>query len=515
MRILVLAAVLLSACAAVDTPPPPQERTAEAVTAELFAAVRDRPPLLQAYLRRMPKGADLHSHLSGAVYAENYLSWAAEAGLCWEQRTLTIVAAPCAATTGRPPVAGASAALRNAMIDALSMRNFTAGETAASGHDQFFATFGRFGPAGDRRLGDMLAEAATRAADNAVLHVELMLTLGDGGERRRADAAVAGGAWDGDFARLQAAMATGMADHVRAASAILDAGEARMRAVLRCGAADARPGCAVSVRYVAQVLRLAPVHRVFAQTQLAFAAARADPRVVGLNYVGPEDDAVALRDYRLHMRILRHFRTQDPTVAIALHAGELAPGLVPPEELRFHVREAVEVAGARRIGHGVDVMHEDDAIGLLETMARRGVLVEINLTSNDVILGVRGRDHPFPVYRRFGVPVALSTDDEGVARSEMTAEYLRAVRDFALGYADLKALARASVAHSFLPGPDLGEGRDCAGAPAAAEPPPPCATFLAGSERARMQRRLEAAFAAFEDSVRRDVERHPFLLARP
>src|SRR5690606_9778653 len=130
------------------------------------------------------------------------------------------------------------------------------------------------------------------------------------------------------------------------------------------------------------------------------------------------------------MRMIAHLRRAHPEVPVTLHAGELSAGMVPPEDLRFHIREAVEVAGARRIGHGVDIMHEEDAIGLLEEMARREVLVAINLTSNDVILGVAGSRHPVPVYRRFGVPLALSTDDEGVSRSDLTQEYIRAIEDF-------------------------------------------------------------------------------------
>ena len=49
-------------------------------------------------------------------------------------------------------------------------------------------------------------------------------------------------------------------------------------------------------------------------------------------------------------------------------------------------------------------------------MAERNVLVEIALTSNDMILGVSGDDHPLPTYLKYGVPVALATDDEGVSR---------------------------------------------------------------------------------------------------
>src|SRR5438034_7427845 len=104
-------------------------------------------------------------------------------------------------------------------------------------------------------------------------------------------------------------------------------------------------------------------------------------------------------------------------VQLSLHAGELTLGLVPPRDLAFHIHDAVVVAGARRIGHGVDISYEADATALLARMAHDRIAVEINLTSNAVILGVKGHDHPLSLYREAGVPVVLSTDDEGVSRS--------------------------------------------------------------------------------------------------
>ena len=127
-----------------------------------------------------------------------------------------------------------------------------------------------------------------------------------------------------------------------------------------------------------------------------------------------------------------------------------APGWVPPEGLRFHIRDAVEVAGASRIGHGVDIMYEDRPVELMREMAKRGVAVEINLTSNHTILGVSGRDHPLAAYRRYGVPTVISTDDEGVSRSEMTMEYVRAVLDQGLTYSELKEMSRNSIRYAFL-----------------------------------------------------------------
>lgn len=67
---------------------------------------------------------------------------------------------------------------------------------------------------------------------------------------------------------------------------------------------------------------------------------------------------MTLADYSKQMASVAFVRREVPGVAAALHAGELTMGLVPPEDLRFHVREAVLTAGARRIGHGVDIFYE-------------------------------------------------------------------------------------------------------------------------------------------------------------
>jgi hypothetical protein len=279
-----------------------------------------------------------------------------------------------------------------------------------------------------------------------------------------------------------------------------------MRVLLNCAASVAQPGCRVAIRYLAQVIRTFPPEQVFAQSVLAFELGRTDPRFVGLNLVAPEDDPVTLRDYDTQMRMLGFLTTRFPAVKLTLHAGELTLGLVPPEALRSHIRAAVEIAGARRIGHGVDIMYEDDAVGLLSEMARRRVDVEINLSSNDQILGVRGKAHPFETYRRFGVPVTLSTDDEGVSRIDLTHEYLRAALTYDLSYEELKTLARNSLEYAFLPGESL--WRDmlpftpvaaCAATPlGATEPAEACRTYVAANERARQQWRLEGELAAFE-----------------
>jgi hypothetical protein len=276
--------------------------------------------------------------------------------------------------------------------------------------------------------------------------------------------------------------------------------------LLHCDTADADAGCRVIVRYLYQVLRGLPKEMVFAQIVLGFELAQADPRFVGLNLVMPEDWYVPMHDFNLHMRMLDYLHSVYPKVHITLHAGELAMGLVPPDGLAFHIRESINKGHAERIGHGTAVMDEKDALGLLRQMAQRKVMVEICLTSGDLILGVEGAHHPLPTYINYGVPVALATDDEGVSRSDMTHEYVRAVESYNFSYAQMKKMARESLEHSFLAGPSLWQemaiGRkvsacsaDVAGAQKASSG---CRKFLTSSDRARAQWELEKEFAEFE-----------------
>lgn len=495
-----LAAVLAPAPLAAQATPAADE----AATARYMERARGNPAALGVFLREMPKGGDLHSHLSGAVYAESYLRWAAEDGLCvyLPRQQILADACPAVADSLRPAAQIAdTSALYNALVDAFSMRHWTPAQ--GSGHDRFFSTFGRFNST-ERRTGDGLAEVQQRAVRGGVRYLELMLTP-DG--RAARDLGAAAG-WTADFGRMRdTLLALGLRDVVRRSRARLDSVQARRDTVLACGTPRADAGCEATVRWLYQVSRGNAPEQVFAQIFTGFLLAEADPRVVGLNLVQPEDGARSMSDYSLQMRMIQFLRREHPGVRVTLHAGELWRGLVPDEGLRFHVREAVRVAGASRIGHGVDVMMEDSAQALLAEMARDGVMVEINLTSNDVILGVRGADHPLRHYRAAGVPVALSTDDEGVARSEMTREYLRAVQDQGLDYPALKTMARTSLQHAFVDGDPL--WRDLRAGRLAAECAPAaggmdgarCRRFVARSPKARLQRDLERHFASFERRV--------------
>jgi hypothetical protein len=428
---------------------------AEAATARKLAAIRNQPLALEAFLRQMPKGGDLHNHATGSIYAESYMRWAAQDQFCVIVATFTLAPGPCDEANGKLAASTVmqNSVLYNQTIDAWSMRTWPSG---MNGHHHFFQAFARFGAIPRSRDGDMLAEITSHAAAEHVSYLELMLTP-DGGVAARLgrEAGWPGGTpGPAEFGQFrQKLLASGWGEVLERARQRLDAAEARRRDVLKCGSIDADAGCLVTVRYISQVLRAGAPEEVFAQILAGFELSTNEPRIVGLNLVQPEDDPVALRDFSLHMSIIDFLRPLYPKAQITLHAGEISDGLVPPDALRFHIRESIRRGHAQRIGHGVDVMQEDDPYGLLREMAARRVLVEIALSSNDLILGVSGAHHPLRTYLQYGVPVALATDDYGVARSSHTLEWVKAVQEQSLDYLTIKRMVRNSIEYAFVDQP--------------------------------------------------------------
>lgn len=162
---------------------------------------------------------------------------------------------------------------------------------------------------------------------------------------------------------------------------------------------------------------------------------------VGVNIAGREDN-----DKGNTARLLptfRKMRRQYSGIHLALHGGEVdSPG---PD-----VRNTL-LLGAERIGHGFNLITDSDTMLLL----RNGrVPLEVNLISNRLLeYAPHLQQHPFPEYLRFGVPVVLSTDDPGCWDSNLTDEFFTAVREFNLSWPEILQLGRNSIQYSFAPEP--------------------------------------------------------------
>lgn len=450
----------------------------EQTTARRLEELRTDPLLLRRFLEEMPKGGDLHEHLSGAVYAESFLTWAMQDGLCIDRAKLTVASAPCDETHGIVPAKtiASDSTLYSQMIDAMSMRNFH--PVAESGHDHFFATFGKFRLLTGRHSPEMLAGVTSRFAAENVDYIESLFGP-DFGAAHQLGTTLTPGA---SFAEMRDALLKSG----KVAEVVADARKA-------LDEIDKRKG-STTVRYLFEVHRGYPREQFFAELVVAFETASIDPRVVGLNPVMPEDAWPSMVNFNDQMAMFAYLRPLYPKVRLTAHAGELAVGVVPPEGLRNHIRDTVMIAKAERIGHGVDIARESGMPELLKTMSERNVAVEICLTSNDYILGVTGRNHPLRLYMSNNVPVVLATDDPGVSRGDLTTEFQRAVVEHNLAYADLKRLARNSIEYSFLEGQSLWtnakyEAYVCAKS---------CDAFVAKSAKAREEWKLEQRLRDFE-----------------
>jgi adenosine deaminase len=406
---------------------------------------------LMLFFSMMPKGGDIHHHYSGAIYAETYLDWVDKQGFCIYKSSLKIESDKnrIAAEQGKDPSSrdcvSASAIeqdnpLYRELLQRWSDKDYANHTRLQPPPDtQFFDTFNYFGPASSYNYNAGLQLLKKQALQENVQYIETMLKSAPQIAQPDAefDTKIAGL----DVTKNQAALMqifnrftqqfdadpsvqqkiTQYIDTIVQSSANID---------------DAQ----FAMRYQAYVSRNNPPSQLFSGLYTAFAAAARSKLIVGINIVGPENGIVAMRDYDLHMQMFQFFKHQFPDVRLALHAGELALGMVPPEGLTYHINAAVHIAGADRIGHGVDIAHETNAAHLLKTMRDKNIAVEINLTSNEFILGIKDSMHP----------VTLSTDDAGVSRNNLSSQYVLFAARYKPSYDEIKKVVFNSIHYSFL-----------------------------------------------------------------
>lgn len=483
---------------------PANEAGAEAV----FNRVVGDQSRLRVFVQAMPKGANLHNHLDGSVYAETYIDMAAEKGFCADFEQVRIAPPPCAS----PEDALAGMADRdfgryNAFVDTISRRGFRKGYGYdIPGGTRWRGGFPSIYPIAVLVPAESMVLSRTLAANENVTYTEFIYQpdILD-----TTTAAVNDPAWNpkdlaGAFARAKPKLEP----IVRQAIADFRAAKNKADKTLGCGTSAAKPGCDVEVRYLSYVRRGDRQDQMFQAILMSFMLADADPDYVGFNLVGPEGKKRSIDDYDLDMEVIRFMSAKYPRVRKALHTGELTLGRMPPYALVDHMKKVVEIAGADRIGHGTSMAFEIDAVKTLATMASRNIAVEVNLTSNEGF-GVVGSYHPMNLYRAAGVPVTISTDNTGMSRTDLSNEYMRAAFEHKLTYRDLKYVARTGMQVNFLPGASIWESlrigtpvAACAGVPlGAANPSASCKAFLAGSAKATAQWRHEKALAVFEKDV--------------
>jgi aminodeoxyfutalosine deaminase len=169
------------------------------------------------------------------------------------------------------------------------------------------------------------------------------------------------------------------------------------------------------------------------------------PRIVAFG-IGGDEVSLPAKDFQTVYKHASHCGLHK-----LIHAGEIGG----PKE----IREAVELLGVERIGHGIGAIHDP---ALMDLLAARRIVLEVCPVSNlrtgalarQLRAGARAlRQHPLPQLLRHGIPVVLSTDDPSMFHTSLREEYFHA-QEMGLNEKELADLVLNSFAFSFLSSED-------------------------------------------------------------
>lgn len=421
-----------------------------------FEKIRNNEAQLTAFFSQMPKGGDLHHHFSGSIYAEPLLQHAIKEDFYLNTETMDV--RKVKENSGNWSLFSSLKAngtlniFKQKIMQKWSVKDYNYVDYPSD--KLFFESFMKFEPAIKGNFGQGLLELKNRAITENVSYIETQLStipttmitddLTSFNIKLRKLALVKNEkaittTLDSVFNLLLKKNAESYAKDFNTNFV------AKMHNDLKIDDKQ------FTMRYQNFVLRFMEPVDLFKNLVIAFISANNSPLVAGVNIVSPEDGETAMNDYWLHMLMFKYCHARYPNVKYAMHAGELTLGLVLPEDLTWHIGAAVYTAGANRIGHGVDLAYEKDSYNLLRYMEKNSIPIEINLVSNEFILKVKEGRHPFSLYKEFGVPVVISTDDAGILRTNMTEQYvLLAKRYKDVSYSDIKQFVYNSINYSFI-----------------------------------------------------------------
>lgn len=417
--------------------------------------IRNNEALLTAFFQQMPKGGDLHHHFSGSIYAEPLLERAIAEDFYLNLETM-------AASKIKPAVGNwqTFSSLKNEgklpFYEQQVMQTWSAKDYNGSvpSDDLFFDSFLKFETTIAGHFAEGMLELKKRALSENLSYIETQLStipcdmnvadLSDFNSKLRQastqkDEKAVLKLLDELYQSIQKKEAKKYAEDFNTNFI------AKLHKDLKID--DDR----FTMRYQNFVLRFMDPVDLFKNLTIAFISANDSKLVAGVNIVSPEHGDTSMKDYWLHMMMFKYCHSKFPAVKYTLHAGELTLGLVQPEDLTWHINDAIYVAGANRIGHGVDIAYEANSYDLLRYMAKNTIPIEINLASNEFILKVKEGRHPFTLYKEFNVPIVISTDDAGILRTNMTEQYVLLAKRYPdVSYATIKQYVYNSINYSFI-----------------------------------------------------------------
>jgi len=421
-----------------------------------FEKIRTNEAALTAFFSQMPKGGDLHHHYSGSVYAEPILEYAIAQNFYLNTESMMVSREKLSNENWEQfstiKSKGELEQYKQKIMHKWSVKDYNNVDYPSD--KLFFESFEKFMPAANENFKSGLLELKNRAIKENLSYIETQLST------------IPAPINMDNFAKLNSQLRElAIKKDEKTILKLLDtfykdllkkdvanyAKDFNINFVTKLHTELKIDDADFTMRYQNFVLRFMEPNELFKNLVVAFISADSSPLMAGVNIVSPEDGETSMKDYWLHMIMFKYCHSRFPNVKYTLHAGELTLGLVQPEDLTWHIRSAVYDAGANRIGHGVDMAYEEKSYELLKYMAKNKIPVEINLVSNEFILKVKENRHPITLYKEFGVPIVISTDDAGILRTNMTEQYvLLAKRYKGISYSDIKQFVFNSINYSFI-----------------------------------------------------------------
>ncbi|MWB92854.1 adenosine deaminase [Flavobacterium sp. GA093] len=417
--------------------------------------IRNNEALLTAFFQQMPKGGDLHHHFSGSIYAEPLLERAIAEDFYLDLESMAVSKTKPSngnwETFSSLQSSGKLDFYKQQVMQTWSAKDYNG---SVPSDDLFFDSFQKFEPTIQGHFAEGMLELKKRAIAENVSYIETQLStipcdmklddladfnskLRDAAKQKDEKAVLK--LLDELYKSLQ------QKDTKKYAEDFNTNFIAKLHKDLKMD--DER----FTMRYQNFVLRFMDPVDLFKNLTIAFISANDSKLVAGVNIVSPEHGETSMKDYWLHMVMFKYCHSKFPEVKYTLHAGELTLGLVQPEDLTWHINDAIYIAGANRIGHGVDIAYEENAYDLLRYMAKNNIPIEINLGSNEFILKVKENRHPFTLYKEFNVPIVISTDDAGILRTNMTEQYVLLAKRYPdVSYEIIKKYVYNSINYSFI-----------------------------------------------------------------
>lgn len=418
--------------------------------------IRPNRSALFGFFSMMPKGGDLHHHYSGSIYTESYIEYVFKKDLYVNEDTLEIakdistLPAEIQKEWKKFSQVANPDKLKLRLLRFWSTKDFVKGERSQDEH--FFSTFPAFSIPSKEDYIKGLQELKKRATNQKLSYIETIFISINTKDiqlpnEQELDEKFLEFQKNNDFNSINTELEKIYSNYLEQIKVVAR----RHTQTIEKYHADSNVEDANFVlRFQNYVARYKQPVDVFIELYACFHSCDNSKLISGVNIVAAENGEVSMRDYWLHIMFFKFLEKKYPAVKYAIHAGELVGGMVQPENLGTHIKQSLVLNNLTRIGHAVDIIYDTDFTKTIKLLQTKKKVIEINLTSNEFILGVANDLHPIEIYYRNGIPIVICTDDEGVLRTSITEQYVILAHRYKLTYNEIKEVVKNSITYSNL-----------------------------------------------------------------